>query len=66
MRADIWATLARVAESGVSIIVVDKNIADLFAIASRCIVLVKGEAVFNGASATLRRDEEAVHRWLGV
>ena len=66
LRDEIWATLRVVAETGMSIAVVDKNIEDLFALASRSVVLVKGEVVFDGSSAELQRDEDAVHRWLGV
>ena len=66
LRDEIWATLRVVAKTGMSIVVVDKNIEDLFALAGRSVVLVKGEVVYDGTSAALQRDEEAVHRWLGV
>ncbi len=66
VRDEIWATLRKVAQAGVSIVVVDKNLDDLFGLADRAVVLVKGEVVFDGAAQALRADEASVHRWLGV
>ena len=66
IRDEIWATLRLVAQSGIAAIVVDKNLNDLFALASRHVILAKGEAVFTGTSMELAADGALVHRWLGV
>ncbi len=62
----IWETLRVVADSGVAIVVVDKNLEDLFDLASRHVVLSKGTVVFEGPTEALRGDQELIHRFLGV
>ena len=49
-----------------AIVVVDKNLEDLFALADRHFILAKGEMVFEGTTAALTSDRDLVHRWLGV
>lgn len=66
VRDEIWATLNVVAKEGVSIIVIDKNLDDLFALANRHVILSKGEVVFSGTSAELKGDPSLIDRWLGV
>jgi branched-chain amino acid transport system ATP-binding protein len=66
VRDQIWATLRTVRAANVALVVVDKNLKDLFALAERCIVLAKGEMVFEGATTQLRDDSAAIRRWLGV
>ncbi len=66
VRDEIWATIRVVAATGMSIVVVDKNLEDLFDLADRNVILVKGEVVFEGTTADLKADPDLVHRWLGV
>lgn len=66
VREEIWETLKVVAAEGVSIIVIDKNLDDLFALANRHIILSKGEVVFSGSGAELQGDPALIDRWLGV
>ncbi len=66
IRDEIWSILRIIAETGVSIVVVDKNLDDLFDLATRHIVLAKGEIVFTGTSKDLKDNPDIVHRWLGV
>ncbi len=66
VRDEIWATIRTVAATGMSIVVVDKNLEDLFDLADRHVVLAKGEIVFEGTTADLKADPDLVHRWLGV
>ncbi len=66
VRDDIWALLRLVAADGIALIVVDKNLDDLFALADRHIVLAKGEIVFEGTTQALKNHEEMIHRHLGV
>lgn len=66
VRDEIWATIRTVAATGMAIVVVDKNLEDLFEIADRHVILAKGEVVFEGATADLKADPDLVHRWLGV
>jgi branched-chain amino acid transport system ATP-binding protein len=66
VRELIWATLRVIAQKGVAIVVVDKNLEDLVELADRHVILAKGEVVFEGTSAQLRADPEFVKRMLGV
>jgi branched-chain amino acid transport system ATP-binding protein len=66
VRELIWATLRVIAQNGVAIVVVDKNLEDLVELADRHVILAKGEVVFEGTSAQLRADPEFVKRMLGV
>ena len=66
VRDEIWRTLGIVAATGMAIVVVDKNLDDLFTLADRHVVLAKGEVVFTGTTGELTGDPDLVHRWLGV
>jgi branched-chain amino acid transport system ATP-binding protein len=66
IRADIWACLACLKKSGLSLIVIDKNIDQLLRLADRHYVLEKGRTVWSGTSADLRSMPEIVHQYVGV
>ena len=66
VRQKIWAALTLVREQGMSILVVDKNLKDLLRIANRNFIIERGKIVWNGTSDELRKDRDALHRYLGV
>ncbi len=66
VRQKIWAALNRIREQNISILIVDKNLTDLLKIADRNFVIERGRIVWSGASDALRKDESALHRYLGV
>src|SRR5215211_5341445 len=66
VRDEIWATVRVVAASGIATVLVDKNLADLLALADRHVILSKGEVVFDGTTEALKADEALIHRHLGV
>ena len=66
IRDEIWACLQRIRDDGVSILVVDKNVADLIKLANRHYVLEKGKVVWTGSSDELRSSEDVQHQYLGV
>jgi branched-chain amino acid transport system ATP-binding protein len=63
---DIWRTLAEICQTGVAAIIVDRDVRQLAKIASRAIVLFKGEIVFDGAPDQLLRDQALVQRYIGL
>ena len=63
---EIWATLRRLRETGMSAIIVDKNFSAVSSITDRNIVLVKGRVVLEGSAIDLKRDPEALLRHLGI
>ena len=66
IRAEIWRVLGELKETGLSILVIDKNIKALLRLADRHVVIEKGRVVWTGTSAALARDEALQHRYLGV
>jgi branched-chain amino acid transport system ATP-binding protein len=65
VRQEIWAAVARVkAETGLAILVVDKSLRELRAVADRAVILERGKSVWSGAMATLEHD--ITERYLGV
>ncbi|WP_213545715.1 ABC transporter ATP-binding protein [Vannielia litorea] len=66
VRAKIWQALAEIRSTGLSILVVDKNLHDLMKLADRHYVIQRGETVWQGTSAELEADEAARERFLGL
>ena len=65
IRAEIWAAIARLkAETGLSILVIDKSIKELRQVADRAVVIARGVAVWDGAMDAL--DHETSLRHIGV
>ena len=66
IRAEIWKCLDRLKGDGLSILVIDKNVAALTRLADRHYIIEKGSIVWTGTSAALKADEGLQHRYLGV
>ncbi|MBS0526945.1 MAG: ABC transporter ATP-binding protein [Proteobacteria bacterium] len=66
IRREIWACLARLKGEGQAILVIDKNVKNLIALADRHYIVEKGRVVWSGTSAALAGDEALQHRYLGV
>jgi branched-chain amino acid transport system ATP-binding protein len=66
IRDEIWKTVRLVRESGIATLLVDKSVAEVTAIADRVMILVKGQAVFEGTSGELKDRPEIMQRHLGV
>ena len=63
---EIWRICALVAKSGISTVIVDKNWQHMTQITQHNVILVKGEVVFQGTSATLLSQPDVLHQHLGV
>jgi branched-chain amino acid transport system ATP-binding protein len=63
IRAEIWRCLARLKELGLSILVIDKNVA---ALADRHFLIERGRVVWKGSSQELAAAPDVQHRYLGV
>ncbi|MDO9278567.1 MAG: ABC transporter ATP-binding protein [Polaromonas sp.] len=66
VRTEIWNALTALKKEGLSMIVVDKHLGALCAIADRHCILEKGSLVWHGDTAALKASPETVHRYLGV
>lgn len=63
---EIWRICALVAKSGISTVIVDKNWQHVTQITQHNVILVKGEAVFQGSSEQLLSQPEIMNQHLGV
>jgi branched-chain amino acid transport system ATP-binding protein len=66
IRAEIFNSIERLKASGLSILVIDKDVKALTRVANRHYVLEKGRVVWSGSSAELAANAELQHRYLGV
>jgi branched-chain amino acid transport system ATP-binding protein len=66
IRAEIWRCLAQLKESGLAILVIDKNVGALTRVADRHFLIERGRVVWSGLSAELAAAPDMQHRYLGV
>tara|TARA_B100000674_G_scaffold494754_1_gene520106 strand:- start:2190 stop:2891 length:702 start_codon:yes stop_codon:yes gene_type:complete len=66
VRREIWSCLVKLKKSGLSILVIDKNVSDLARIADRHFIIEKGRTVWVGDSSELLSGEDLKRRYLGV
>jgi branched-chain amino acid transport system ATP-binding protein len=66
IRAEIWRCLAQLKASGLSILVIDKNVGALMKVADRHFLIERGRVVWSGASQELAAAKDVQHRYLGV
>lgn len=66
IRQEIWKCLARLKGTGLSVLVIDKNVGALMRVADRHFLIERGRVVWTGASADLAAASDVQHRYLGV
>ncbi|MEO8855465.1 MAG: ABC transporter ATP-binding protein [Burkholderiaceae bacterium] len=66
VRAEIWDCLRTLKNTGLSVLVIDKNIGPLLRIADSHFILEKGRTVWSGSSASLLASTEVLRETLGV
>lgn len=66
VRKEIWQALGLLKEKGMSILIVDKNINALMALAEKHYIMEKGQIVWNGSTAALQSQPELQNRYIGV
>jgi branched-chain amino acid transport system ATP-binding protein len=66
VRAEIYRSIGRLKSEGLSILLIDKDVAALARVADRHYVLEKGRVVWSGTTAELTANAEVQHRYLGV
>jgi len=66
IRQEIWAALAAIKAEGMAILIVDKNLAPLLALADHHHIVEKGRVVWQGGSDALRADRGIWSRYLGA
>ena len=66
VRNEIWHCLQTLKDTGLSILVIDKNIGPLLRIADTHCILAKGRTVWTGSSESLLADKDFLKETLGV
>jgi branched-chain amino acid transport system ATP-binding protein len=66
IRDEIWACLDRLRGEGQTILVVDKYVEKLIALADHHTIIERGQVVWRGSSTALDADHGIWHRYLGV
>jgi branched-chain amino acid transport system ATP-binding protein len=66
IRDQIWESLHRLKNSGLAVLVIDKDIHALSQICDRHFIIDKGRMVWEGATEELDRVPEICHRHLGI
>jgi branched-chain amino acid transport system ATP-binding protein len=66
VRIEIYRSIERLKKTGLSILIIDKDVTALTRIADRHYILEKGRVVWNGDSRQLSENRETQHRYLGV
>lgn len=64
VRQEIWAAITKLKHEGLSILLIDKSLRELTAIAGRSFILERGKTVWSGLMADLSK--EVSHKYLGV
>ena len=66
IREEIWSCLSMLKKQGQSVLVIDKNVANLAKIADRHYMIERGRTVWSGSSEQLLAEPELQHRYLGI
>lgn len=66
VRAEIWHCLESLRSTGLSVLVIDKNIGPLLRLADTHFILEKGRTVWSGSTASLRASPDVLHETIGV
>ena len=66
VRAEIWLALRAIAGSGVSVIVIDKNIRALARIADQFVVMTKGQTVWSGNATEFFEAKDVQRQHMGL
>ena len=66
IREEIWNCLSMLKGRGQSVLVIDKNVANLAKIADRHYIIERGRTVWTGTSEQLVAEPDLQHRYLGI
>ena len=66
IRQEIWRRLEQLKQTGLTILLIDKNIDELADIADRHFIIEKGKVAWEGNSDALTGDDELKARYLGI
>lgn len=66
IRTEIWRCLHELKNIGQTILVIDKNLAEMASLVDRHNIVDKGRVVWTGSPTALAADKDLSHRYLGI
>ncbi len=66
LREEIWRVMAKLRQSGLAILAIDKYVQRLIALADRHTILERGRVVWRGSSLALSADRSVWERFIGI
>jgi branched-chain amino acid transport system ATP-binding protein len=66
VREEVWRCMRALREAGQALLLIDKHVERLVAVADRHTIVERGRAVWSGDSASLAADTSLWHRYLGI
>ncbi len=66
VRQEIWASIHKIKDEGLSTLIIDKTLKELLPVADHCVILEKGRSVWTGKPDDLMSDKPLQDRYLGV
>jgi branched-chain amino acid transport system ATP-binding protein len=66
VREEVWRCLAALRDAGQALLLIDKHVERLVAVADRHTIVERGRAVWSGDSKALATDASLWHRYLGI
>ena len=66
IREKIWEALNNIRESGIPILIIDKNLKDLLTISDSHNIIHRGKILWSGSSVQLRSSEDVTQTFLGI
>ncbi len=66
MRKEIWSVIRKIRDTGITCVIIDKDVNQMLSLSDHCVILVKGKVVYNGTSADLAARPEIHQKHLGI
>ncbi len=66
VRKEIWSVIRQIKASGITTIIIDKDINTMLSISDHCVILVKGRVVYSAPAAELAASPEIHQKYLGI
>ena len=66
VRKEIWRQLEKIKQTGISILLIDKHLEDLYRIADQHYIIEKGQIVWSGDSHALQSSPQLRENYLGI
>jgi len=66
IRKEIWSVVKKIKATGIATVIVDKDVKALLSITDRCVIINKGQIVYNNSADDFKANPETHVQYLGV